>query len=72
MIAGLNVFYMVMPLISRSSNSISIKEHIYQLTMQNQDILSAAVHKKNINQIFESISLKVNGSYYDSLNQRIK
>ena len=72
MIAGLNVFYMVMPLISSSSNSISIKEHIYQLTMQNQDILSAAVHKKNINQIFESISLKVNGSYYDSLNQRVK
>ena len=71
MIAGLNVFYMVMPLISRSSNSISIKEHIYQLTMQNQDILSAAVHKKNINQIFESI-FKGQWYYYDSLNQRIK
>ena len=70
MIAGLNVFYMVMPVALK--NAIPIKEHIYQLTMKNQDILSAAVHKKNINQIFESISLKVNGSYYDSLNQKVK
>ena len=69
MIAGLNVFYMVTPVVSK--NSIPIKEHIYQLTMQNHDILSAAVHKKNITQIFESISLKVNGSYYDSLNQKV-
>ena len=71
LIAGFNVFYMIMPIISRK-NSIPIKEHIYKLTMKNQDILSAAVHKKNINQIFESISLKVNGSYYDSLNERVK
>ena len=70
MIAGLNVFYMVMPRVS--GNAIPIKEHIYQLTMKNHDILSAAVHKKNITQIFESISLKVNGSYYDSLNQKVK
>ena len=70
MIAGLNVFYMVMPVVSK--NTIPIKEHIYQLTMKNHDILSAAVHKKNINQIFESISLKVNGSYYDSLNELVK
>lgn len=70
MIAGLNVFYMVMPLASK--NAIPIKELIYQLTMKNNDILSAAIHKKNINQIFESISLKVNGSYYDSLNELVK
>ena len=70
MIAGLNVFYMVMPRVS--GNAIPIKEHIYQLTMKNHDILSAAVHKKNITQIFESISLKVNGSYYDSLNELVK
>ena len=70
MIAGLNVFYMVTPVVSK--NTIPIKEHIYQLTMKNHDILSAAVHKKNITQIFESISLKVNGSYYDSLNQKVK
>ena len=70
MIAGLNVFYMVMPVVSK--NTIPIKEHIYQLTMKNHDILSAAVHKKNITQIFESISLKVNGSYYDSLNELVK
>lgn len=64
-VLGKNVCHIAMPLIFK--DPISLKEHMYHLAMKNDDILFAALHKKNLNKIFETISIEVSGSYYDSL-----